>query len=245
MTDFAQRQPAAATLREMRCIGAAYRRLPLSTVAEDEHAQRELRQELRSADRSLCDLRTELWQAQERSRRLATEVWRMDGERTRLRAVQGQLQAEFIALLRAARLPWRLAPRQAAPLEHSVACGEWETELRELVDAAIALRRAISEDRVLIEAGEVDAERAAWHAERDRMVAELRTLRLAASARERRLATERDAGARAARAAIAASEAAREAPPDVVWASTDEAAHTEAAWAAHFEGGDSHEHACA
>jgi hypothetical protein len=62
-------------------------------------------------------LRTELWQAQERARRLASEVWRMDGERSRVRAVQAQLQAEVAGLLQAVRLhgplPAALIARQS------------------------------------------------------------------------------------------------------------------------------------
>jgi alkylation response protein AidB-like acyl-CoA dehydrogenase len=76
---------------------------PLFEEAEDE-APPDLRVELRHSDRALSDLRTELWQAQERARRLASEVWRMDGERSRVRAVQAQLQAEVAGLLQAVRL---------------------------------------------------------------------------------------------------------------------------------------------
>ena len=104
----------SATLRELKASGSinAHKRLPSSTapaatpaVGEEAgtHTQ-ELRRELRTSDRALSDLRTELWQAQERCRRLATEVWRMDGERTRLRAVQGQLGAELGSALGALRL---------------------------------------------------------------------------------------------------------------------------------------------
>ena len=103
-------------------------RLPASTApkprfeeAEDE-APPDLRVELRHSDRALSDLRTELWQAQERARRLASEVWRMDGERSRVRAVQAQLQAEVAGLLQAVRL------RPVLHGEHSNAAAESASE---------------------------------------------------------------------------------------------------------------------
>jgi hypothetical protein len=138
-------------------------RLPASTApkprfeeAEDE-APPDLRVELRHSDRALSDLRTELWQAQERARRLASEVWRMDGERSRVRAVQAQLQAEVAGLLQAVRL------RPVLHGEHSNAAtesaSEQERELRETVELLSALRRAVGEGGMLLEVSAVQKER--------------------------------------------------------------------------------------
>ena len=149
-----------------------------------------MRRELRSSDRALSDLRTELWQAQERARRLATEVWRMDGERSRLRAVQGQLGAELSCVLSLLRL--RPPPPAALPAADCMP-SDWELELHALVHAAGHLRAAVDRGGVLVEASSVDAERAGWQEERETLHAELDSLRRAARARELRETNEREA----------------------------------------------------
>ena len=172
-------------------------RLPASTApkprfeeAEDE-APPDLRVELRHSDRALSDLRTELWQAQERARRLASEVWRMDGERSRVRAVQAQLQAEVAGLLQAVRL------RPVLHGEHSNAAAEsaseQERELREAVELLSALRRAVGEGGMLLEVSAVQMERRAWAAERERLTARITSLQRAVQAREIKVAAAREA----------------------------------------------------
>ena len=172
-------------------------RLPASTApkprfeeAEDE-VPPDLRVELRHSDRALSDLRTELWQAQERARRLASEVWRMDGERSRVRAVQAQLQAEVAGLLQAVRL------RPVLHGEHSNAAtesaSEQERELRETVELLSALRRAVGEGGMLLEVSAVQMERHAWAAERERLTARITSLQRAVQAREIKVAAAREA----------------------------------------------------
>ena len=198
----------AATLRELRSVSKASLRLPLSSALQSFEQQqqqqralaaaatsvsddyKEMRRELRSSDRALSDLRTELWQAQERARRLATEVWRMDGERSRLRAVQGQLSAEIWCVLSLLRLR---APLPAALPASDDSPSEWELELHALVNAACHLRSAVEEGGVLIETSVVEAERAAWQQERIELRSELESLQRAARARELRADAERDA----------------------------------------------------
>ena len=177
-------------------------RLPASTALpsyssapppeeEDEAAAEsiELRRELRSSDRALSDLRTELWQAQERCRRLATEVWRMDGERTRLRAVQGELGAELSVVLGVLRLQ---PPVPASERDST----EWELELRGLALAASTLRQAVGEEPpILIPTRQVREERTKWRSEMEALSLQLSTLQQAIKTKELKEAAKREADA--------------------------------------------------